>query len=83
MDRYMDAAKEAAEKCGAKVCDCYGAWKKLAADGVDVSALLCNRINHPNAEMHQLFADMLFDTIMGTEEFVPNEFVKTMDAKAY
>lgn len=83
MDRYMEAAKEAAEKCGAKVCDCYGAWKKLAADGVDVSALLCNRINHPSAEMHQLFADMLFDTIMGEETFVPNEFIKTMDAKAY
>ncbi len=26
--------------------------------------LLANRINHPKAEMHEVFAEMLFDIIM-------------------
>lgn len=64
MDRYMASAKNLAEKMGVKVCDCYGAWKRLS-ESQDTTALLSNGINHPNEDMHELFADMLFDVIFG------------------
>jgi hypothetical protein len=44
------------------VCDCYSRWKILS-ETEDTTMLLVNRINHPKAEMHKLFADMLFETI--------------------
>lgn len=62
MDKYIGEAVKVAEKCGIKVCDCYSEWKKLSKTQ-DTTMLLANRINHPKAEMHRLFADMLFDTI--------------------
>lgn len=67
MDKYMSAAIETAKTMDVTVCDCYGEWKKLYNSGVDTTKLLANRINHPTSEMHKLFADMLFDTIMGTD----------------
>ena len=45
------------------VCDCYALWKRLAACGVDTTALLCNRINHPDREMHKMFAYELVKTV--------------------
>ena len=62
MDSYMTAAVELARGMGIKVADCYAKWKKLA-ETEDTTALLANAINHPTREMHQLFADTLFDTI--------------------
>ncbi len=62
MDEYMNAAVALAKEMGITVCDCYAAWKKLA-ESEDTTKLLINRINHPTRQMHQLFADMLFDTI--------------------
>ena len=68
MDKYMSAAVDLALKCGVKVCDCYATWKKMSKK-TDTTMLLINRINHPNAEMHELFADMLFDTIFTDNSF--------------
>lgn len=59
MDRLMESGMETARSCGATVCDVYSEWKKLDRYGVDTTALLCNHINHPKREMHNLFADML------------------------
>jgi len=64
MDTYMNAAKELAESMGITVCDCYGKWKELAKT-TDTTMLLANRINHPTREMHELFADSLFEIILG------------------
>ncbi len=66
MDTYMTAAVELAEKCSVKVANCYAKWKKLA-ETEDTTAMLANGINHPTREMHQLFADTLFEIIMGEE----------------
>ena len=63
LDEYILAAKQEAQKCGVKVCDCYARWQKLRAAGVDTTALLCNHINHPAREMHDLFAVSLLETI--------------------
>lgn len=67
MDRYMYAAMDLARSMGITVCDCYSKWKELAKTQ-DTTMLLANRINHPNAEMHKLFADSLYEVIMQEEK---------------
>ena len=64
MDEFMSAACALAREMGVTVCDCYAKWKKLA-ETEDITMLLANRINHPISEMHSLFADSLYDVIMG------------------
>lgn len=59
MDEHMRRGIETARKCGAEVCDAYGEWKRLAGYGIDTTALLANRLNHPTRKMHNLFADLL------------------------
>ena len=62
MDTFMQAARRTAKEKGIAVCDCYSAWKTLSLTQ-DTTALLANGINHPCAEMHGLFAQMLFDLL--------------------
>lgn len=62
MDLYIESAVQLAMKMGVKVCDCYKKWKKLS-ETQDITYLLANRINHPTKEMHELFAESLFETI--------------------
>lgn len=62
MDLYMSEAVKLAQSMDVLVCDCYSKWKELS-ETQDVTMLLANRINHPTREMHQLFADMLFETV--------------------
>ena len=66
MDTYIEGACALARELGVTVCDCYAEWKKLSKTQ-DTTMLLCNRINHPSKEMHHLFADMLFDAVMGED----------------
>lgn len=67
MDLYINSAVQLAIRMGVKVCDCYKKWKKLS-ETQDVTYLLANRINHPTKEMHELFAESLFDTIFKNED---------------
>ena len=60
-DAYMDAAREDCTRLGVTVCDAYARWKKLQQAGVDTTTLLSNRINHPDRQMHALFADCLLE----------------------
>ena len=64
LEAYLEAATALCEKYGVKVCDCYGKWKRLAANGVDTTSLLANKINHPAREMNWLFAVSLLDVMM-------------------
>lgn len=66
MDQYMQAATELAESMGVTVCDCYAKWKKLA-ETQDTTQLLANGVNHPIPEMHELFAESLYEIIIGKE----------------
>ena len=77
MDLYMEKAVELAEKMGVKVCDCYKKWKKLS-ENRDITYLLANRINHPAKEMHNLFADSLFEVVFEGSEFVEQKENSTM-----
>ena len=63
MDRYIYSAVALANEMGITVCDCYSKWKEISKTQ-DVTLLLANRINHPTSEMHQLFADSLYDIIV-------------------
>ena len=64
MDRYIGAAMVLAQEMGVPVCDCYSKWKELAKTQ-DTTQLLINRINHPCSEMHKLFADSLYEMLIG------------------
>ena len=63
MDKYMQAARDAAASENVVLVDAYARWCKLHDAGIDTTALLVNHVNHPNREMHQLFADALFEAM--------------------
>ncbi len=63
-DAYIAEAKRVCGECGVRVCDCYEKWKLLYENGVDITELLSNRINHPTREMNWLFAVSLLETMM-------------------
>lgn len=69
MDLYIGKAIELAKSMGVCVCDCYAKWKELSKT-TDTTMLLANRINHPTREMHELFAQSLFETIFGEDKNV-------------
>ena len=80
MDLFMESAVHLAETMGVKVCDCYKKWKKLS-ETQDTTYLLANRINHPTKEMHELFAQSLFDVIFEGTELVSKSEDSTMYEK--
>ena len=63
MDKYMQAARDAAASENVVLVDAYDRWCKLHDAGIDTTAMLVNHVNHPNREMHQLFADALFEAM--------------------
>jgi hypothetical protein len=65
MDTYVNAAKAVAAELGVAVADAYDEWKTLEAEGMDITVNLANYINHPSRELHQIFADVLFETLDG------------------
>lgn len=75
MDKFIYSAIKLAESMNITVCDCYSKWKKLS-ETEDTTMLLINRINHPTPEMHQLFADSLYEIIIG--DTASNESDSTM-----
>ena len=60
---FFDAGCNVAKEMGIPVCDVYSKWRRMKERGVDVTTLLANDINHPNEEMHKLFAFSLLETI--------------------
>ncbi len=64
MDRVFDEGKRLADENSIAVCDIYDKWKKLYANGVDVTMLLANRTNHPVPEMHTLLAHEILNILM-------------------
>lgn len=63
LEAFLSAAKEIAEIRNIPVCDCYYKWKTLAENGVNITNLLSNCINHPTPEMNWLFAYSLAETM--------------------
>lgn len=77
MDLYMESAVTLAKNMGVTVCDCYKEWKKLFKTQ-DITQLLANRINHPTKEMHELFAESLFQVIFSDETIAEKSNDSTM-----
>ena len=67
MDKYIYSAVKLANEMGVTVVDCYSMWKELSKTE-DTTEKLVNYINHPRAEMHELFAQALYDAIMSDEK---------------
>ena len=63
MDLYMESACALAVEMGIAVCDCYAKWREMSRTQ-DITDLLANYINHPTREMHELFAQSLFEMII-------------------
>ena len=63
-DAHIQAAKNLCAERGIPVCDCYSIWKSLAQNGVNVTELLSNKINHPTREMNYMFAYELIKTML-------------------
>ncbi|MBQ8525468.1 MAG: hypothetical protein IJ460_01945 [Clostridia bacterium] len=59
------------------MCDCYAKWKKLS-ETEDTTMLLVNRINHPTREMHELFAQSLFELLFDGDDLIGAEEESTM-----
>lgn len=62
MDLFMDAARRIASELNIPICDCYALWKEMNQSR-DINLLLANRVNHPTREMHELFAEKLYELI--------------------
>lgn len=78
MDLYIESAVKLARDMNVTVCDCYAKWKELSKTE-DTTMMLANRINHPTKEMHELFAQSLFDTIFADSDMD----VRTSDSTMY
>ena len=74
-----NAVKLAAEM-GITLCDCYAKWKEISHTQ-DTTDLLANYINHPTREMHELFAQSLFEMIFDDIKEVKTETASTMYQK--
>lgn len=80
MDMYIYSAIDLARKMQVEVCDCYSKWKKLS-ETEDTTKMLINRINHPTQEMHELFAQSLFELLFGDDAKIKAENDSTMYSK--
>lgn len=77
MDLFMESGIKLAKEMGIAVCDCYSEWKKLSKTQ-DTTKLLANYINHPTKEMHELFANMLFEIIFDDAPIIVENNTSTM-----
>ena len=64
MDKYVASGMEAAQENNVTICDCYSLWTTMENNGVNVTELLANKLNHPDKDMHNLFAYELVKTMM-------------------
>ncbi len=63
LTRYVEAAKAEAQARHMPVADAYAKWQAMDRCGVDTTALLANDINHPVADMHELFVEAILDKL--------------------
>ena len=61
--QYMDQIRTVALEQDVPLCDVCKKWMTLYENGVDITDLLSNYLNHPTRNMHWLFAVSLAETI--------------------
>ena len=80
MDEYIFSAVNLANSMGVKVANAYLKWKEFSKT-TDTTLLLANYINHPTREMHELFANEIFNCIFDGEINSTNTLNSTMFEK--
>ena len=63
MDAYVEVMREVAAEMNVPLADVYRDWQQMKEKNINTTALLVNGMNHPDASMHKLFCDKLFDLI--------------------
>ena len=63
LNAYVQAIREVGAGIGVVLADVRAAWENLERQGTDTTPLLCNGINHPNAEMHEATARIIMKEI--------------------
>lgn len=63
MTAFVDEARHQAERRSVPVADAYARWERMRSQGVDTTALLANRVNHPRPELHDLFVEEILRTM--------------------
>ena len=63
LKQFMEEAKKLCNEYGGQVCDLYPVWEKMSECGVDTTALLANKLNHPIREYHYYIAIKLIETM--------------------
>ena len=59
LGRYVDIIRDVARDTGTPLADGYAEWMRRQEGGQDMTKLLINGLNHPNAEGHRILADVL------------------------
>lgn len=60
---FARAVRETAAAHETLLADVYAAWDECEETGADTTLLLCNGINHPNAAMHELTAELIMGQV--------------------
>jgi len=60
---FAEALRQVGKRNNVAVADVQAAWKKLQDQGTDITPFLTNGLNHPNAEMHRVAAEIILNTI--------------------
>ncbi len=63
LEEYAATIRSAAAAAKTALADIYAAWSSLAAQGIDITTLLANGINHPDATMHATAAQLIMEAI--------------------
>lgn len=62
--RYVQVAREVAVAAEVPLADAYAEWERRFAAGDDIVRLLTNGLNHPDAEGHGYFTDLLWSILV-------------------
>jgi lysophospholipase L1-like esterase len=60
---YVSELREIGSSMNIPVGDVYAQWERMAAKGVDTTALLCNGLNHPDVSGQSLIAETIWQVI--------------------
>lgn len=64
LKQFMEEGKKLCLEYGGQVCDLYPVWEKMSECGVDTTALLVNKLNHPIREYHYYIAIKLLEIMI-------------------
>ena len=63
LDAYVQALRDIAAEMDTALTDVYAEWRAREAKGEDITAKLCNGLNHPSADMQFVTAKLIMKEI--------------------